>query len=100
MRVPPPPSLEKRRQKDFEAELLERARAWIPQWALADDEPDFGRALLRIAARFSSEVAERLDCGGEKMQRGFLDWLAVRGAAARPARMPVVLKLADTGPDR
>lgn len=93
------PSIEKRRQKEFESELLARAHAWIPQWALTDDEPDFGRALLRIAARFSSEVAERLDRGGEKTQRGFLDWLAVRGKAARPARMPVVLKLADTAPD-
>jgi hypothetical protein len=99
MRVPPPPPIEKRRQKEFESELLERARAWIPHWALSDDEADFGRALLKIAARFSSEVAERLDRGGEKMQRGFLDWLAVRGVAARPARMPVVLKLADNAPD-
>ncbi|HET7055153.1 MAG TPA: hypothetical protein VFI12_01755, partial [Thermomicrobiales bacterium] len=41
------------------------------------------------------EVAERLDAAGEKMRRGFLDWLAVRGEAARPARMPVVFKLAD-----
>jgi hypothetical protein len=55
-----------------------------------------GRALLEIAARFDSEVAERLDGAGEKMRRGFLDWLAVRGEAARPARMPVVFKLADT----
>lgn len=99
MRVSPSPRLEQRRQKEFEAELMERARAWIPQWALTEDEPDFGRALLKIAARFSSEVAERLDRAGEKMQRGFLDWLAVRGVAARPARMPVVLKLADTAPD-
>ena len=91
--------LEPRREKEFEAELLERARAWLPTWALTEDAPDFGRALLKIAARFNSEVAERLDRGGEKLQRGFLDWLAVRGIAARPARMPVVLKLADNAPD-
>jgi hypothetical protein len=99
MSAPAPPPIEKRRQKQFESELIERARAWIPQWVLAEDEPDFGGALLKIAARFSSEVAERLDRGGEKMQRGFLDWLAVRGAAARAARMPVVLKLADSALD-
>ena len=90
------PSLEKRRAADFAAELRERARVWIPSWGLADGERDFGRALLDIAARFSSEVAERLDRAGEKMQRGFLDFLAVRGQAARPSRMPVVFKLADT----
>lgn len=91
-----PPGLEPRRFGDFEKELRERARAWIPSWGLEDGERDFGRTLLEIAARFSSEVAERLDRASDKMARGFLDWLAVRGEAARPARMPVVFKLADT----
>jgi hypothetical protein len=67
----------------------------LPTWAFADVEGDFGRALLEIAARFNSEVAERLDGAGEKLRRGFLDWLGVQGEAARPARMPVVFKLAD-----
>jgi hypothetical protein len=90
------PRLEPRRFGDFEKELRERARAWVPSWGLGDGERDFGQALLEIAARFNSEVAERLDGAGDKMARGFLDWLAVRGEAARPARMPVVFKLADT----
>jgi hypothetical protein len=92
----PAPWLETRRDADFAAELQERGRSWIPSWGLADTEQDFGKALLAIAARFSSEVAERLDGAGEKMKRGFLDWLAIRGLAARPARMPVVFKLADS----
>ncbi len=96
MTAPVGPRLDERRTADFVAELRQRARAWIPSWELADGERDFGRALLEIAARFNSEVAERLDRGGEKMRRGFLDWLAVRGEAARPSRMPVVFKLADT----
>ena len=91
-----PPDYERRRYSDFEKELRDRARAWIPSWGLADGERDFGRALLEVAARFSAEVAERLDRAGDKMARGFLDWLAVRGEAARPARMPVVFRLADT----
>lgn len=95
MKAPEAPKLEQRRTLQFDAELQERAQAWIPSWGLADGERDFGRALLKIAARFSSEVAERLDGAGEKMRRGFLDWLAVRGKAPRPARMPVVFKLAD-----
>ncbi|HEX7153695.1 MAG TPA: hypothetical protein VF618_19565 [Thermoanaerobaculia bacterium] len=90
------PGLDDRRTEAFSAELHERARAWIPSWGLADGERDFGRALLAVAARFSSEVAERLDRAGEKMRRGFLDWLAVRGRAARPARMPVVFQLAES----
>ena len=90
-----PPRVDQRRTAQFVAELEERARTWIPGWAFADVEGDFGYALLKIAARFDSEVTERLDRAGEKMQKGFLDWLAVRGEAARPARMPVVFKLAD-----
>lgn len=96
MKAPRAPRLDERRAPEFSAELQERARAWIPEWGLTDGEHDFGRALLEIAARFNSEVAERLDVAGEKMRRGFLDWLAVRGEAARPARMPVVFKLSDT----
>ena len=96
VKAPRAPRLESAARAEFAAELRERARAWIPSWGLDDGERDFGRALLEIAARFSSEVAERLDGAGEKMRRGFLDWLAVRGEAARPARMPVVFKLADT----
>jgi hypothetical protein len=96
MKAPRAPRFDERRAAEFSAELQERARAWIPAWGLTDGEHDFGRALLEIAARFNSEVAERLDGAGEKMRRGLLDWLAVRGEAARPARMPVVFKLADT----
>jgi hypothetical protein len=95
---PDAPRLDPRRTADFAAELERRARAWIPSWDLANADGDFGRALLDIAARFSAEVAERLDGAGEKMRRGFLDWLAVRGTAARPARMPVVFKLTDAAP--
>jgi hypothetical protein len=94
-----PPGIEPRRFSDFDKELCERAAAWIPSWGIVDGERDFGRALLEIAARFSSDVAERLDRVGDKMALGFLDWLAIRGAAARPARMPVVFKLADTARD-
>jgi hypothetical protein len=96
---PVAPSIEKRRESDFENELLARARAWIPAWGAADEPQDFGRALLRVAARFSSEVAERLDKVGDKAYRGFFDWLAVRGDAARPARMPVVFKMVDKATD-
>lgn len=94
MKAPRAPRFEERRTADFSAELRKRAQAWIPAWDLPESQRDFGHALLEIAARFNSEVAERLDNVGEKMRRGFLDWLAVRGLAARPSRLPVVLKLA------
>lgn len=95
MKPPNPPRFETRRAKELETELFERARAWIPSWSADEDDRDFGHALLKIAARFGSEVAERLDRAGEKLRLGFLDWLAVPTAAARPARLPVVFKLTD-----
>ena len=96
MKAPQAPHLDERRTSEFFAELGDRAQAWIPSWGLADGEHDFGRALLQIAARFNSEVAERLDGAGEKMRRGLLDWLGVPRKAARPARLPVVFKMADS----
>src|SRR5262249_16351740 len=75
------------------------AAAWLPSWSQDKSAPDFGLALLRIAARFTSEVAERLDRVGDKMALGFLDWLGVKAEAARPARVPVSFKLAATAPD-
>jgi hypothetical protein len=94
--APQAPRLDPRRAAQFAAELLERARVWIPSWSIASDERDFGYALLQVAARFSSEVAERLDKAGDKMRLGLLDWLGIAGEAARPARLPVVFKLTDS----
>lgn len=91
-----PPRIDTRRTEDFRGELLARARAWIRDWSLGEAPGDFGAALLDAASRLSSQVAERLDRAGEKLSLGLLDWLAVRGKAARPARMPVAFKLADT----
>ena len=90
------PRLDQRRAADFRAELTTRARAWIRDWSLDDSPGDFGTALMDVAARFSAQVAERLDRASEKLSLGLLDWLAVRGKAAKPARMPVAFKLADT----
>ena len=36
-----PPRLHRRRTSDFAAELEARARAWMPAWAIADDEPEW-----------------------------------------------------------
>ena len=72
---PPRPAGTAARIADFERELRTRARTWIPSWSLADGEPRFRPRCCEIAARFSSEVAERLDRVGDKMALGFLDWL-------------------------
>lgn len=90
------PKLDPRRTEELRAELAERARAWIRDWNSSDVKGGFGDALLDIAARFASQVAERLDRAGEKLSLGLFDWLGVRGKAATPARVPVVFRLADS----
>lgn len=92
MKSPRAPRIDDRRQSEFLAELHRRAQAWIPDWGLEDGEQDFGIALLEVAARFDSEVTQRLDQAGDKMLRGFLDWLGIQGKAAQAARVPVVFK--------
>jgi hypothetical protein len=90
-----PPAIESRREEAFFAEMQQRALAWIPEWGNNDGQDDFGQAILHVAARYSSEVAERLDRSGEKMRLGLLDWLGVRGKAAIPSRVPVVFQLVE-----
>jgi hypothetical protein len=93
MSEPRSPSFEPRRRRQLEQELLDRARAWLPEWR-PRERGDFGAALLAIAARIGSEVTQRLDRAPEKTFRGFLHWLGVRGQPGRAARLPVVFKMA------
>ncbi len=67
----------------------------MPRWGLSGDSHDFGHALLKVASLFNARVAERFDQCGDKMRRGFFDWLAMRGETARPARMPVAFKMVE-----
>jgi len=88
------PRFETRRRADLSAELMARAKAWLPDWRPLDYTSDFAGALLEIVARLESEVAQRLNKMPEKMFRDFLTWLGVRGLAAQAARVPLVFQLA------
>ena len=90
------PRVETRRAREFAAELVARARTWLPDWNPDDDRADPGRALLEVSARLLAQVAERLDRVAEKNRRNLYAWLGLRGLAARGARLPVVFKLADS----
>jgi hypothetical protein len=87
------PAIEKRRSAELAAELVARARAWLPSWRPSDDG-DFGVAMLTIAARLEAAVTERFAKVPAKTYRGFLAWLGVRGLPARAAEIPVVFTLA------
>lgn len=88
-----PPSYEPRRRAEFESELRARARAWLPEWQGSAVQGDLAGALFSIAARLSSEVAQRLDRMPEKNFRGLLHWLGQRGKPGRAARVPVVFRM-------
>ena len=90
------PRVETRRAREFAAELVARARTWLPGWNPDDDQSDPGRALLEVSARLLAQVAERLDRVAEKNRRNLYAWLGLRGLAARGARLPVVFKLSDS----
>ena len=89
----PPPSFEPRGRAELKAELLARARSWIPEWQPDDPAADPGMALLRIAARIESEVTRRLAQVPQKSYRGLLAWLGVRGRPGSAARVPVAFRL-------
>jgi hypothetical protein len=88
------PRLELRRTAKLREELFARAKAWLHDWRPRDNGTDFLGALLEIAARLESETAQRLDKMPEKMFRGYLAWLGVRGRAAQAARLPLAFSLA------
>ncbi|SAK99728.1 hypothetical protein [Caballeronia ptereochthonis] len=91
----PDPTVEARRAPELFAQLAARARLWLPGWQPVGAAPDFIEALLRIAAKLESEVAERLDRTPAKAALGLLDWLAIRPQAGLAARLPVVFGLSD-----
>ena len=93
----PPRTRDRGARRSSQRELLERARAWVPSWGSIDDEGDFGTRAAR------DRRALQLGGRGTSRRRGRQDARAassigsrVRGEAARPARMPVVFKLAET----
>jgi hypothetical protein len=96
MSMPKPPKLDRGRRAELEAELLRRARMWLPGWEAGDVRGDAGSAILKIAARLESEVTQRLDRLSEKSFRGFLHWLGRRGQPGRAARLPIAFRLATS----
>lgn len=83
-----------RNAADVEQELVDRARAWLPEWQFDEIRGDFGRALITIAARMYGRVIDALGRTPEKNQRGLLWWLGIGPAPPQAASMPVFFQLA------
>lgn len=92
--IEPRVTFERRRRTELKRELVDRARAWLPEWRPRDDGGDFALGLLEIVARLESEVTQRLDKIPAKVYRGFLHWLGLQSHAGRAARLPVVFQMA------
>src|SRR5262249_15646392 len=89
-----------RRQPELDTELLDRARAILPEVRPAHPDHEWLRGLLDITARIESEVTRRLDRVPEKVLRNFFDWLGVRGRAGRAARLASVFRTTPASPQQ
>jgi len=85
------PLVDPRRAPALHADLLARARAYVPQWRPRPKEP--GDALARIAARYLEIILERLNQAPDKNRLAFFDLLGMRLLPAQPARAPLVVQL-------
>ncbi|MBJ6127196.1 baseplate J/gp47 family protein [Microvirga splendida] len=89
------PSFDRRGRRNLRTELLERARAWFPNWRPDPDGHDTLMAILDITASLSAEVTQRLNRVPEKSFRGMLHWLGQRGRPGTSARLPVVFSMSE-----
>lgn len=85
-RLPQPETI---REQGLLEELQARTQSWLPEWRPRDSQ-DFASAILAIAARFQSEVAQRFNRVPEKFLRGYLDWVGIKGDSGHAARLPFV----------
>ncbi len=76
---------------DFELLLHQRVPGYLPGWSPEPGGP--GTALLAIAGRMSSVVADRLNRAPTKNLLAFLDMLGISLLPAQPARAPVTFTL-------
>lgn len=87
------PAVDDRRAEQIVQDLLERRPGYLPDWQSGARGPD--SAILWVFARYLEAVLQRLDQAPDKNRLAFLDLLGVDLIPARPARAPVVFRLAD-----
>jgi hypothetical protein len=87
-----------RYEKQLEAEMVRRATALLAPDGGAIPPGKIAHAIINTAARIGEEVTRRLDRVPEKQADNFYAAMGIGREAARPARVPVAFKLADTTP--
>lgn len=71
--------------------LVDRLPAFVADLSAADRGP--ARAVLEVAATFTSLLARRLERAPDKSRLAFLDAIGVEPIPAQPARCPVVFEM-------
>ncbi|MBT1090321.1 putative baseplate assembly protein [Streptomyces sp. Tu102] len=84
--------------EDFLRRLETLRPGFVPEWP-APDGPGADAALLRVAARFLSTVAQRLAQAPDKNRAAYYAMLGVRQTPPQPARVPVVFRLTKGAAD-
>lgn len=89
------PITDSRRASALRDALARMVPALAPDWAGLDQEGDFGRALVEIAARLAEHSTSRLDRTALRDKLAFLDALDVATPPPRSATVPIVFTLAE-----
>jgi len=107
-----PPAIDQRRAKDLLIEMIRRIPARFPAWKsateisgddeqllrMADDNRDFGMALLKLAARMGETLADQINRVPNKNFLAFLDFLGIDRKPPKPARAPLTFALSAKAP--
>lgn len=93
MKVPDTIQLDVRGSEEFAKELLRRQPGFVPEWR--ETEHGIDRALIQVAAQYLSATTQRLNQAPFKNKLAFLNSLGIDLIPPRPARVPIVFRMAD-----
>lgn len=107
-----PPPIDPRRARDLLIEMIRRIPDRFAAWkseteisgddnqilSVADDQSDFGMALLKLAAHMGETLTGQINRVPDKNFLAFLDFLGVDRKPPKPARAPLTFVLSEKAP--
>lgn len=93
MKLPETIQLDVRGSEEFAKELLRRQPGFVPEWR--ETAHGIDRALAQVAAQYLSATVQRLNQAPFKNKLAFLNSLGIDLIPPRPARVPIVFRMAD-----
>jgi Baseplate J-like protein len=93
------PQIDPRTRADLVAETEDLAEALSGGWRRpVDGQPDAGRALIQVFARFAELVVDRLNRSPQKNYLAFLDLIGTTPLPPRPATAPIAFTVTPGTP--